>query len=83
MIGLLPIACSVILERGCRAKNPGLFAPSRHRFRDSSRAPDTRAGMTTKTAAVQKPPHYCAGLNKHLVVSVQLGQILTELKADS
>jgi hypothetical protein len=43
---------------GCRAKNPGLFGLPRHCFRDSSRAPDIRAGMTAKTALVPEPFHY-------------------------
>src|SRR6266852_7516351 len=40
--------CSVILARGCRAKNPGPSPTSSSGIRDSSRAPDTRAGMTEK-----------------------------------
>ena len=44
----------VILARGCRAENPGLFWPSWHQIRDSLRAPDTRAGMTYATAPQRK-----------------------------
>jgi hypothetical protein len=54
----MPKAYSVILARGCRAKNPSLSRPPRRRIRDSSRAPDTRPGMTSRTAPVQKPCHY-------------------------
>ncbi len=36
----------VTLARGCRAKGPGI------RIRDSSRAPDTRAGMTVNVREV-------------------------------
>jgi hypothetical protein len=55
----------VILARGCRAKNPGLFSPPGHRIRDSSRTPDTRAGMTQATAQRQNHRNYLLqGFNK-------------------
>jgi hypothetical protein len=40
----------VILARGCRAKNPGILVRRGSGIRDSSRAPDTRTGMTGETA---------------------------------
>ncbi len=52
----LSVPWFVILARGCRAKNPGLSARRVGGIRDSSRTPDTRAGMTTKAGALHGRP---------------------------
>jgi hypothetical protein len=57
-MALLLNTYSVILARGCCAKNPGLFCSPQAMLSDFPRAPDTHARMTTKMAPVPKPCHY-------------------------
>jgi hypothetical protein len=67
----------VILARGCRAKNLGPFAPRKHWLRDSSRAPDTRAGMTY-AAALQ--PNRCNDLSQDSIdgLAALSGRFITQ-----
>jgi hypothetical protein len=55
----------VILARGCRTKNPDLFAPSERQLRDSSRTPDTRGNDKSGYAGTKSLPLSFAILNNH------------------
>ncbi len=74
----------VILARACRAKNPDLLARRGRGIRDSSRAPDTRAGMT-KAASCGDRSYFLTGNSCRTisVMSTVSATIFSTSKRDS